>query len=262
VHTPVEAKPEYVEYFKAKPGALTKPVYHVEQNDGGKDVYVFDQQGHPEYAGMLKSLDDSVGRIQACLKELGLDENTVVVFTADQGPLSIRGSKNHFGLTSSFPLRGGKGHLYEGGVRVPLLVKDPRGQRGAVSEVVTVNTDWYPTMLALTGLDPDPAQHIDGVSIAPSFAGEDVPFDRPFFWAYPAYHSSGTMPSVGMMRGSYKLIYFLDTQHVELYDVLKDVSEKTNLASALPEVAERMKTELLSTPYVAKVVTKHKPRKK
>jgi arylsulfatase A-like enzyme len=190
---------------------------------------------------MVESVDDSVGRVAAKLDELGLAENTVVVFYSDNGGLGT--------VTSMAPLRGSKGMLYEGGIREPLIVRWPgRTTPGAISRVPVIGTDVYPTFLEVAGVDA-PEQPLDGVSIVPLLQGGPVPralAERPLFWHFPAYLEAGrntgpwrTTPVAAVRQGDYKLLEFFEDGRLELYDLGADVGETTDLAGAMPDkVAE------------------------
>jgi arylsulfatase A-like enzyme len=172
---------------------------------------------------------------------LEIADNTVVIFTSDQGPVSIRKGKSSRQYTSCLPLRGGKGHIFEGGIRVPLIIKWPQqAQAGRVSETMTISTDLYPTILEMTGLPLDETQHADGISILPSIKGETVPFARDFTWAYPHGHASGQRPSLGIRSGAYKLIYWLENHSVKLFNIETDIGEVHDLSQTHPETAQML----------------------
>ena len=144
-------------------------------------------------------------------------------------------------ITSNYPLRAGKGWLYEAGIRVDLVAKWPgRTKPGSVSNTVTTNTDIYPTVLDMLGLPPNPKQHRDGISIKQALLGKDIPFDRTLYWAYPCHHGSGQTPSVAVRKGDHKLIYWVKGKRSELYNVTKDISEKKDLSRESPELKKQM----------------------
>jgi arylsulfatase A-like enzyme len=169
----------------------------------------------------------------ATLDELGLAEDTVVVIASDNG-----GSHR---ATDNAPLRGFKGTGYEGGLRVPLIVRWPgRVRPGAVSRAVTINTDFYPTLLEAAGLPLRPGQHKDGVSLVPVLTGEREDLEREaIYWHFPHYHR--TTPFGAVRAGRWKLIEYLERGAVELYDLERDIGESVNLAGARPEVTERLR---------------------
>lgn len=241
VHTPLQAKPELIEKYKKKmenegldPAAMETTDREWIKYAPARGRFVErTQQGHPVYAAMIETLDNNVGRLMDKLKELELEENTIVFFMSDNGGLSTaEGSP-----TSNLPLRGGKGWMYEGGIREPMFIKWPgSGSRGKLSHVPVSSTDFYPTILEMAGLDPMPEQHKDGISLAPMLKGEDPPeANRPIFWHYPHYANQGGKPGAAVRLGDYKLIEFFDPGLVELYKLDEDLGEKNNLADFLPE---------------------------
>ena len=151
------------------------------------------------------------------LGELGLTEKTVILFTSDNGGLStLQGKRVAPGC--SLPLRGGKGWMYEGGVRVPLIVKWPGVTRpGATCSVPVVSTDFYPTLLEIAGLPAKPEQHLDGVSLTGLLRGEKKLARDAIYWHFPHYHGSGNRPTAGMRKGDFKLVRWYESGSEELY---------------------------------------------
>lgn len=234
VHIPLQAKKELVDKYKAKADRLPKsaqPRFVAEHDKECRQVH-----DHPVYAAMVEGLDTNIGRLLDKLKELGLEENTVVIFTSDNGGLSTSE-----GLpTANVPLRGGKGWLYEGGVRVPWLICWPGIARaGSVCDVPVISTDFYPTILEMAGLPANPKQHMDGVSIVPLLKGDALP-ERALFWHYPHYSNQGGRPSGSIRVGDLVLIENFEAGSLELYDLKKDVGEKQNLAETMPQPRDRM----------------------
>lgn len=233
VHNPQQAKPGLVEKYRAKLARRTPaagPELRPEGDRQNRQV-----QNQPVYAAMVESMDDSVGRIMRQLAALGLERNTVVVFTSDNGGLSTSE-----GLpTSNLPLRAGKGWHYEGGVREPAIVSWPGvTQPGSTCDAPLISTDYYPTLLEITGLPARPQQHVDGVSFVPLLKGGTRP-ERPLFWHYPHYSNQGGRPGGAVRLGSYKLIEWFEDIRVELFDVTKDIGEQRDLAATMPQkVAE------------------------
>jgi len=180
---------------------------------------------------MVENLDENVGRILDKLAELKLDENTIVIFTSDNGGLSTaEGSP-----TSNLPLRAGKGWPYEGGVREPLLVKWPGTTRpGSVCTKPVASPDFFPTILAMAGLPSLPRQHMDGTSFVFELQGADSP-ERPVFWHYPHYSNQGGSPFGAVRSDGFKLIEWYEDNRVELYDLRNDLGEKHNLTDKRPE---------------------------
>jgi len=190
---------------------------------------------NPHLAAQLEVIDEGVGMIVEKLDRLGLAENTIVVFTSDNGGSLV--------VTSNGKLREGKGHLYEGGVREPLVVRWPGVVPAAtVCSRITSSIDFYPTFLDAANINPDPAQHIDGVSILPLLKDPAAVFERDaLYWHSPDYkgRESGTV-----RKGVWKLIKFYKTGKTELYNLADDLSEKNNLAKKLPEKAAEMEKML------------------
>ena len=261
VHGPYEAKQEYIEEWRTKAAArpLQGPRYLLEPNpdqqpgtaagvfidsDSAGDYQarrmtkVRQIQDDPVVAAMLQSLDESVGHVLSKLQELGLADNTVVVFTSDNGGhVSQRRDVGEFQGTASLPLRGGKGWLYEGGLRVPLVVRWPgRIKPGAISDEVVISTDFYPTILNLAGL-PVPADHdLDGISLVPVLRGNGSLNRDAVFWHWPHYSNHGRQSPGGAVRaGDYKLIEYFETGTVQLFNLQDDIGEQNDLAATMPE---------------------------
>jgi arylsulfatase A-like enzyme len=185
-------------------------------------------------------MDANVGRLLEKLQKKGLADNTIVVFTSDNGGLTTRG-----GPTAVVPLRAGKGWCYEGGIRVPLLILYPGMEHaGETCDIPVISMDYYPTLLELAGLELDPDQHRDGSSIMPFLEDPDQEAERTLVWHYPHYHGSDWRPGSAIRDGNWKLIEFYEDNTVELYDLDKDLEEKSDLTEAFPEVAERLRTRL------------------
>lgn len=206
------------------------------------DVLTRAVQSNADYASMVSALDRNVGRLLAALEELQLKENTLIVFTSDNGGLSTL-FPNRAAPTSVRPLRAGKGWLYEGGLRVPLLIRSPyrSGQR---IHTPVVSMDFYPTILDLLGLPLQPEQHLDGQSLKPLLTGEAESVHESLFFHYPHYHGSGWRPGTALRRGDWKLIYFYETDQYELYNLAEDEEEQHDLAEQQPEKVAELKMEL------------------
>ena len=225
VHGPLMGKEEVIEQYGERPG------------DNG--------QSNKVYAAMIQSVDDSVGRILKKLDELHLAEKTVVVFTSDNG------GAVHFGkppATSNAPLRMGKGYAYEGGLRVPLLVKVPWMTRaGGVCDTPVITHDWFPTLLELAGADKAASRTaLDGVSIVPLLQGTGAELARKeFFWHYPHYWNNTKVSPYSVARvGDWKLIRFYEFDREELYNLRDDLSETTDLAAQKPEKRRELSARL------------------
>jgi arylsulfatase A-like enzyme len=231
VHTPLGGKPEVVEKYKKKIAAGN---------------YL---QTNPVYAALVESVDDSVGAVMKKLAELKLDQNTVIILTGDNGGLS--GTVNEQGWrpgpTRNDPLRLGKGSAYEGGVRVPLVVKWPGVTKaGSVNETPVITMDYFPTILEMvdggaTKLDAAPT---DGESITALLKGGSKLKREALYWHYPHYHPGSATPYSAIREGDWKLIHFFEDDHVELYNLKNDLSEKTDLATSNAAKAADLRAKL------------------
>ncbi|TWT36879.1 Arylsulfatase [Posidoniimonas corsicana] len=219
VHGPLMGKPEYVSHYR---DAIERSGDHAQA------------AARANYAAMHRSLDDSVGRITAKLDELGLADDTIIVFTGDNG-----GDRHD----ACGGLRGRKGTAFEGGVREPTCVVWPgRVPAGASSDTPIIGMDFYPTLLALAGVAPQPQQHLDGVDLSPVLTGSGGIEERNLFWHYPHYHR--TTPYSSVRSGDWKLIEWHEDDQLMLFDLSADPAEKTNLAGAKPDKAVELKRAL------------------
>ena len=197
-------------------------------------------QDHPIYAGLIEEMDTAVGRVLQKLDQLGLTENTIVVFTSDNGGVTSGDSYS----SSALPFRGGKGRQWEGGTRVPYYIKAPGlAAPGKTCDTPVSGIDFYPTLLALAGVTPRPDSPIDGVSLVPLLAGGKIA-PRPLFWHYPHYGNQGGEPSSIIRSGDWKLIHYWEDGRDELYNLASDTGEQHDLAAQAPEKTARLKTEL------------------
>lgn len=236
VHTPLMAREDLKRKYEEKRQRLgLEPKWG---REGEREVRLV--QEHAVYAGMVEAMDQAVGKVLAKLDELGLADRTVVVFTSDNGGLST--SEGH--PTSNLPLRAGKGWLYEGGIREPLIVRAPGVTRPAtVCDTPVISPDFYPTLLELAGLSPLPNQHVDGVSFVPLLRGADLG-RGPIFWHYPHYGNQGGAPGGAVREGDWKLIEWYEDGRLELFDLRRDLSEQLNLASEQPARAKQLQVKL------------------
>jgi arylsulfatase A-like enzyme len=217
VHTPITGKPEYVEKYKRKLA-----------DNPNADYYMKD----PNKAAMMQSLDESVGRVVAKLKAIGQLENTLIIFTGDNGSVGGEYIPN---------FRGRKGAPYEGGTRVPLIVAGSGIEQGT-SDVRTIGMDMYPTILSYVGAPLKPNEHLDGVDIMPLLTGTGSIADRPLYWHSPHYNKTG--PSSSAIIADRKVIRNADDGEVELYHLAKDPMEKNNLAAQNPEKTQKMEQQM------------------
>jgi len=196
----------------------------------------------PVYAGVIETLDDTIGLLLAKLDSLQLTRKTIVVFTSDNGGLHVP-EGTHPRKTHNTPYRAGKGFLYEGGLRVPLIVRWPgRVPAGRVIEAPVVNTDWLPTLLELAG-QPVPAD-LDGVSFAGPLAGKSPFTGRSLFWHFPHYTNQGSRPAGAMRDGDWLYVEYYDAGQVELYDLKRDPGQTQDVASSTAARVARMRTAL------------------
>ena len=228
-HIPLKAKAELI----AKYRALPKPA---------------SGQNNPVYAAMIESMDDSIGRLTRKLEQLGLGDDTVFIFTADNGGLATPEGPDTPATTNA-PLRAGKGYLYEGGIRVPLIVTWPkRIKAGSVNRTPVYSADLFATAVELAGLKNTTG--VDGLSMLPLLTGRGGFKRDALYWHYPHYSNQSIngghldQPGAAIRQGDYKLIEFYQDDHVELYDLKRDIGEQNDLARSRPQVAERMRKKL------------------
>lgn len=238
-HTPIQTTKEKWKKYRDKAeklGPLDRERY--KEDDGYLARVV---QDHPVYAGLVEEMDDSVGIVLDKLKELGLDKNTIVVFTSDNGGVSIAKGESY---TSALPFRGGKASNFEGGIRVPFFIQVPGITRpGSVNPTPVIGTDFYPTLLQLAGLPLKPEQHLDGVSLVPVLKGGAIA-QRDLFWHYPHYHPMSMLPASYIRSGDWKLIHYWEDGRDELYNLAEDVGEQNELAAENPEKAGELRARL------------------
>lgn len=238
-HTPILEYPAHIAKYKEKAaGQITAAVHSRQERDGQTRLL----QNDPAYASEVAGLDSFVGSVLEKVDKSGLADNTIVIFFSDNGGLS---TKADIGPTSNEPLRAGKGWLYEGGIRVPLIVRAPgKTKAGATAETPVISTDVYPTLLSLAGLPVRPQQHRDGLDVSGVLGGGAAPMRDTLFWHYPHYHGSTWAPGGAMREGDWKLIELFDEGTAELYNLKDDLSERENLAAAEPERLKAMREKL------------------
>ncbi len=231
VHTPLQAKEERIAYYEEK---IKNLEFEGDEYGYGPDGRVKLRQDNAIYAAMVESMDDSFGAIIEELKKLGIYDHTIIIFTSDHGGLSNSGLENKRALaTSNLPLRAGKGHIYEGGIKVPMFVRWPGvADVHATTDVVITGMDYFPSILEMCGLPLLPDAHIDGKSFVPALKGEVMNENRIFTWHQTSARptSTGDHNSTVIRKGNFKLHYFLDDEKIELYDLSKDPYEKNNIA--------------------------------
>ncbi len=226
VHIPLEAREELIRKYQEK----AKP-------DTGVN--------NPVYAAMVEHVDASVGRIMQALEENGLADDTVVVLYSDNGGLHLRYDGEGEIVSTNAPLRDEKGRLYEGGVRVPCVVRWPgRIAPGSVCDTPITSVDIYPTFLELANAEPAPDHVLDGVSLAPLFAGATALPREDIFWHYPHYHH--TTPAGAMRSGPWKLIEFFEDGRLELYNLAEDIGESRDVSAQFPETVQALHERMVA----------------
>jgi len=242
VHTPLEAPKELVAKYEKKLKGMHFSGPEYIEKDGETKM----RQDNAVYAAMIESVDKSFGNIIKALKEKGLYKNTIIVFSSDHGGLSNRGIGNKRVLaTSNLPLRAGKGHMYEGGIKVPLFMGGAIDSNKKYCDQVTSNIDLMPTLLELCKLDK-PKNKIDGISIAKNIKTGKT-FDRTLFWHAPRARrkSTGDIYSTVIRVGDYKLIDFYKDNRLELYNEVKDPYEKNNIADSNKELTQKLLKQII-----------------
>lgn len=236
VHTPLMAREDLRKKYEEK--RLRLGLVERWGREHERDVRLV--QEHAVYAGMVEAMDLAVGQVLAKLDECGLAHNTLVLFTSDNGGLST----SEGWPTSNLPLRAGKGWVYEGGIREPLLVRWPAAVKaGSVIQTPVSSPDLFPTLLEAAGAAPRPGQILDGASLLPLFRGGSIP-ERALFWHYPHYGNQGGAPAAAVRRGDWKLIEWLEDGRAELFDLASDLGEQNDLAAREPQRAARLLEEL------------------
>ncbi len=237
VHVPLQSRADLEQKYTEKKNKLGLKAKW--GKEGQRKVRLV--QEHAVYAGMVDAMDKACGKVLDALRELALDDNTVVIFMSDNGGLST--SEGH--PTSNLPLRAGKGWLYEGGIREPMMIKWPGVTKGgSVCSEPVISTDFYPTMLEMAGLEQMPQQHIDGVSLGPLLRGGKSLGRKAIYWHYPHYGNQGGFPGGAVRTGNYKLIANYTDDSIELYNLKDDIGEKNDLSEKMPKKAGKLKAML------------------
>lgn len=239
VHGPIETTQEKWQKYKEK--ALVNEF----QEEGYKMERVLpirQTQDNPVYAGLVESMDDAVGEVLNTLEKLGLDKNTIVIFTSDNGGVA---SGDAFS-TSNLPLRGGKGYQWEGGIREPYFIKVPWLKNLVKeSDYPVTGSDFYPTILDLANIDLLPEQHVDGVSLKPLLENAAIQMpERPLYWHYPHYGNQGGEPSSIIREENWKLIHYWEDNRNELYNLETDLREENNVVEQYPKITNALFNKL------------------
>ncbi len=246
VHTPLQGRDDLIAKYQTKRDKLlaegeTEFAPEEQVWPGGKERRARIRQCHAVYGAMVEAMDEQVGRVLNKLDELGIDDNTAVILMSDNGGLSTsEGSP-----TSNLPLRGGKGWLYEGGIREPFLIRWPGVTKpGSRCDVPVVSTDFYPTILEMAGVPAKNDQHLDGVSLVPLLKGRKGIDRDAIYWHYPHYSNQGGFPGGAVRMGNWKLIERFEDGRVHLYNLEQDIGERKDLASEHPQRVSQMRGKL------------------
>jgi arylsulfatase A-like enzyme len=203
-----------------------------------------DMQNNPVYAAMVESIDDSVGRLVKKIDDEGLTENTVFIFTSDNGGLDAAEDQGQR-ATWNAPLKGGKGYLYEGGIREPLVIFWPGVTKPrSVCDVPVISTDFYPTIAEMARIRGNLGRPADGVSLVPLLRGATTMRRDALYWHYPHYSNQGGRPGAAMRMGDWKIIRWYEDDAFALYNLREDPGEKTDVADKEPARASVMKAKL------------------
>ena len=246
VHTPLQAPAALIEKYKAKAkktGLESSQDFAPEEQtwETGEPRTVRIRQNHPVYAAMVESLDTAVGRIVEELERQGLMENTLIIFTSDNGGLSTDDDRP----TSNLPFRAGKGWMYEGGIRVPFIARLPGGARGGrVCDTPVSGIDLFPTLLAFIGAKLPADRKIDGVNLMPLLEKGELPEREALYWHYPHYNDQGGFPASAIRMGDWKLIERLEDGRTHLYNLRDDIGETRDLSARESARAAMMRTKL------------------
>jgi arylsulfatase A-like enzyme len=237
VHTPLQGPEKLVEKYEAKAASSNANGKKWGKEHANKVRLV---QDHPTYAAMIEETDNAVGLVLDKLKALGLAENTIVLFTSDNGGLSTAEAFS----TSNMPLRAGKGWMYEGGVRVASILRWPAVVKaGSTNATPIMSMDYFPTFLEVADAKPEAGVTVDGVSLVPLLKGGKLE-ERALYWDYPHYGNQGGSPGSAVREGKWKLIEWRENDSVELYDLIADPGETQNLAGREAKTAERLRSML------------------
>lgn len=248
VHTKLQAKEADIAIFKEKKeklGLMPEQEFGAPQlwmqsaSGNSKNYKERIKQGNPTYAAMIKALDDNVGRLINYLKQSGEYDNTMIIFLSDNGGLSSAEGSS----TSNLPLAKGKGWMYEGGIRVPFIIKKPYSKKGNITHIPVTGVDIFPTILSYAS-NSENGLAVDGMNLKPYIEGAKSKTERPIFWHYPHYSNQGGNPSSAIRLGDFKLIHDLELDSYELYNLKTDIGETKNLAASMPTKTNELKAML------------------
>lgn len=286
VHDPIQGRPDLVKKYREKLSRKKSdqnPAYILEGNPDAKKplqreeldslindksyagysvlpnqtVKIKQRQDNVEFAAMVESMDESLGRVLAKLKELGIENNTLIIFYSDNGGMSAANfyypdrkiPENELDKefsSSNLPLRGAKGWMYEGGIRVPLIVKWPgKGQKGTLCDVPVTSPDFLPSILEIAGIALTPEQRTDGVSFVPLLKGETKIDRDAIYWHFPHYSNHGMQSPGGAIRcGDYKLLEYYENNTVQLFNLKEDIGEMNDLSKSNPDKVSELRDKL------------------
>lgn len=240
VHAPIQTTEAKWKKYRNKADSLgiAKSGYKMERVLPIRQV-----QDNPIYGGLVATMDAAVGIVLKTLKDNGLDKNTIVVFTSDNGGVA---SGDNFS-TSNLPLRGGKGYQWEGGIREPFFIKVPwLESKVTETDFPVVSTDFYPTLLDLANIPLKPEQHKDGISLKPLLEGKELIINRPLFWHYPHYGNQGGEPSSIIQQNGWKLIHYWEDNRLELFKLPSTEKDELNVVAKHPKLAKQLQNKLMN----------------
>ena len=218
VHTPLQAKPELINKYEQKP-----PTH----------------QKSPVYAAMVESVDDALGLIVATLDEMGISENTLILFTSDNGGLLMEDA------TDNTPLRSGKGYPYEGGIRIPTIFSWPgKIKPGITSDMPIISTDYLPTLCEAAGIGSLEIEGLDGISLLSHILKGNIPERESIFWHFPHYRGNDIAPFSIIRKGDWKLIKRYEGREFELYNLKEDLSETLDFSDSNHDKVDEMNVQL------------------
>ncbi len=239
VHTPIQANKEFIGKFEEKRLNQEDSISKVLPEH---DAVTVQNQRNAKYASMVYALDKNIGKLTKSLEELNLMDNTIIIFTSDNGGLSTLYSRK--APTSVKPLRAGKGWCYEGGIKVPLLIKPQGKSIGKKIQTPVISTDFFPTLIEMADLNFISTENMDGISLAPLLNGAQELKRDTLLWYYPHYHGSGWRPGAAIRVGDWKLIRFYDREKTELYHISEDIKEENELSITHPEKTKELNEAL------------------
>jgi arylsulfatase A-like enzyme len=250
VHTPLQSREDDAASYRERAGAMEPHAGGPTEGESGRSTTRV-RQDHAVYAGMIAAVDRSLARLVSALDSLDVGDRTAIVFVSDNGGLStLAGDGGARAPTANRPLRAGKGWLYEGGIRIPLIIRWPpreAGRSAASSDVAAMTTDLFPTLLSMAGIPLASDRPLDGIDLTPAMTGgPGGVHERDLFWHFPHYHGSGNRPGGAVLSGDYKLVEWFEDGDQELYDLAVDPGERVDLADSLRAETRQLAARLAS----------------